>query len=50
MCIPMISNSKIQGVLYVDSLDRPYRFRSEELFLLNALRIPAALAMEKASF
>lgn len=50
MCLPMISNSKIQGVLYVDSLNRPYGFRSEDLFLLKALSIPAALALEKASF
>lgn len=48
MCIPMISNAKIRGVIYVDSLKRPYGFRSEDLALLNALSTAAAFAIEKS--
>ena len=48
LCVPMLSNSRIRGVVYVDSLNKPYGFRSEDLFLLSALSIPAALAIEKA--
>lgn len=50
MCVPLISNHKMRGVIYVDSLNRPYGFRSEDLFLLSALSIPAAFALEKTSF
>ena len=49
MCVPLISNQKMRGVIYVDSLNRPYGFRSEDLFLLTALSIPAAFAIEKTS-
>ncbi len=49
MCVPLISKSKIRGVLYVDSLSKPHGFRREDLSLLTALSIPAALAMENAS-
>jgi len=49
MCVPLISNQKMRGVIYVDSLNRPYGFRSEDLFLLSALSIPAAFAIEKTS-
>ncbi|MFC1892268.1 GAF domain-containing protein [Thermodesulfobacteriota bacterium] len=48
LCVPMLSNSRVRGVVYVDSLNKPYGFRSEDLFLLSALSIPAALAIEKA--
>jgi pSer/pThr/pTyr-binding forkhead associated (FHA) protein len=49
MCVPLISNQEMRGVIYVDSLNRPYGFRSEDLFLLTALSVPAAFAIEKAS-
>ena len=49
MCVPLISKSKIRGVLYVDSVSKPHGFRREDLSLLTALSIPAALAMENAS-
>ena len=49
MCVPLISNQQMRGVIYVDSLNRPYGFRSEDLFLLTALSVPAAFAIEKTS-
>ena len=49
MCVPLISRSKIRGVIYVDSIDKPHGFRSEDLSLLTALSIPAAYAIENAS-
>jgi putative methionine-R-sulfoxide reductase with GAF domain len=49
MCIPLISNSQMRGVIYVDSVNKPVRFRKEDLFLLNALGSPLGLAIENAS-
>ncbi len=46
MCVPLISRSKIRGVLYIDSISKPHGFRREDLSLLTALSIPAALAIE----
>ena len=48
MCVPLISRSKIMGVIYVDSVTQPYGFRREDLSLLTALSIPAAYAIENA--
>jgi len=49
MCVPLISRSKIRGVIYVDSINKPHGFRREDLSLLTALSIPAAYAIENAS-
>jgi len=48
MCVPLISRSKIRGVIYVDSVTKPHGFRKEDLSLLTALSIPAAYAIENA--
>ena len=48
MCVPLISRSQIRGVIYVDSVDKPYGFRDEDLFLITALSSPAAIAIENA--
>ena len=48
MCVPLISKSAIRGVIYVDSLEKPYGFRREDLLLLTALSSPAAIAIENA--
>jgi pSer/pThr/pTyr-binding forkhead associated (FHA) protein len=48
MCVPMISKSRIRGVIYMDSISRPHGFRREDLSLLTALSIPAAYAIENA--
>ncbi|MBW1800177.1 MAG: FHA domain-containing protein [Deltaproteobacteria bacterium] len=49
MCVPLISRSKLMGVLYVDSINRPFGFRKDDLALLTALGSPAAVAIENAS-
>jgi pSer/pThr/pTyr-binding forkhead associated (FHA) protein len=49
MCVPLISRSKIRGVIYVDSIKKPHGFRREDLSLLTALSIPAAYAIENAT-
>jgi signal transduction histidine kinase/pSer/pThr/pTyr-binding forkhead associated (FHA) protein len=48
MCVPLLSRSKIQGVIYVDSVSRLYGFRKEDLSLIAALSSPAAMAIENA--
>jgi signal transduction histidine kinase len=48
MCVPLISKSRIRGVIYVDSVHRPYGFRREDLSLITALSTPAAIAIENA--
>jgi len=48
MCVPMVSKSRIRGVIYVDSLHEPYGFRTDDLSLLTALSSPAAMAVENA--
>jgi len=49
MCVPLISRSKVRGVIYVDSINKPHGFRKEDLSLLTALSIPAAYAIENAT-
>ncbi len=48
MCVPLISKSKVRGVIYVDSVDMPHGFRKEDVSLLMALSSPAAVAIENA--
>jgi signal transduction histidine kinase/pSer/pThr/pTyr-binding forkhead associated (FHA) protein/ActR/RegA family two-component response regulator len=48
MCAPLISRSKIRGVLYVDSLNKPRGFRKADLSLFAALSGPVAVAIENA--
>jgi pSer/pThr/pTyr-binding forkhead associated (FHA) protein len=50
MCVPLISRAKLWGVLYADSVTKPYGFRGEDLYLLNALSSPVAMAIENALF
>jgi len=50
MCLPMISGSKLRGVLYVDSFEKPHGFRKEDLSLLTDLSGFAALAIDDALF
>jgi 3',5'-cyclic-nucleotide phosphodiesterase len=49
MCVPLISRSKVRGVIYVDSVTSPYGFRKEDLALLTALATPAAIAIDNAN-
>ena len=48
LCVPIISNSKISGVIYVDSFRVPYGFRKEDLLLFNTLSGSLAIAIENA--
>ena len=48
MCVPLISKSQLWGVIYVDSVDKAYGFREEDLDLITALSSPIALAIENA--
>ena len=48
MCVPLISRSQIMGVLYVDSLERPFGFRKEDLSLFVDLCQRTALVVEHA--
>jgi 3',5'-cyclic-nucleotide phosphodiesterase len=48
MCVPLISSSQIMGVLYVDSLKRPFGFRKEDLWLFVDLCQRTALVVEHA--
>jgi len=48
MCVPLMSRNKLRGVLYVDSIRKPYGFRGEDLHLLSAVSSPVAMAIENA--
>jgi GAF domain-containing protein len=48
LCVPLVSNEKARGVLYVDSLSGPYGFRKDDLLLLNAMSGALALSIENA--
>ena len=48
MCVPLMSKSKLWGVIYLDSIEKAYSFREEDLSLLTALSSPVALAIENA--
>lgn len=48
MCVPLISNSQLHGVLYIASSFKPHGFRQDDLSLITALSTPAALAIENA--
>jgi pSer/pThr/pTyr-binding forkhead associated (FHA) protein len=50
LCCPMIFASRLAGVIYLDSVRRPYGFREDDLALLTELGQQIALAVEKARF
>jgi pSer/pThr/pTyr-binding forkhead associated (FHA) protein len=50
VCAPMIFASRMSGVIYLDSVHRPYGFREDDLALLMELGQQIALAVEKAKF
>lgn len=49
MCVPLLSKSKVRGVIYVDSVKTPNGFRKEDLSLFTALSSTVAVAIENAS-
>lgn len=50
MCLPLIHRSQTLGVIYVDSLERPFGFRREDLYLLLNLAQRIAPAIEDIRF
>jgi pSer/pThr/pTyr-binding forkhead associated (FHA) protein len=50
LCAPMIFASRLAGVIYLDSVRRPYGFREDDLAFLMELGQQIALAVEKAKF
>lgn len=50
MCLPLIHRSQTLGVIYVDSLERPFGFRKEDLHLLLNLAQRIAPAIEDIRF
>jgi uncharacterized protein YeeX (DUF496 family) len=46
MCVPLIYRSQILGAIYVDSLERPYGFRRDDLLLFMDLSQRVAIALE----
>jgi pSer/pThr/pTyr-binding forkhead associated (FHA) protein len=48
LCVPLLSGSQIIGAIYVDSMERPYGFRGEDLSLFMDLSQRTALAIETA--
>jgi len=50
MCLPLIYGSEILGVVYIDSLERPYGFRREDLYLLMNLTQRIAPVIEDIRF
>ena len=50
MCVPLVNRGKLMGVIYVDSITKPYGFRGEDLHLLSAVSVPVAAAVDNALF
>jgi pSer/pThr/pTyr-binding forkhead associated (FHA) protein len=46
MCVPLIYRSEILGAIYVDSTERPYGFRRDDLLLFMDLSQRVAIAIE----
>jgi len=50
MCLPLLCHSQVQGVIYIDSLERAYGFRTEDLYLLLNLGQRIAPSLEDIRF
>ena len=48
MCVPLMSRSRVLGVVYVDSLSRPYGFRWDDLLLFVDFSKRIAVVVESA--
>ena len=46
MCVPLTSDSQTTGVIYIDSVNKPYGFRKEDLSLFNSICAPIAMTVE----
>jgi hypothetical protein len=50
MCVPIVSGSRIRGLIYVDSLKETYGFRREDLSLFTDLGRRAGLHIDNAMY
>ena len=50
ICVPLISGSNVKGVIYLDSFEKPYGFRKEDLSLLIDLSNLASIAIDTTLF
>ena len=48
MCLPLLSSSRIIGAIYIDSVNRPYGFRKDDISLFNQMTQESAVAIEYA--
>jgi putative methionine-R-sulfoxide reductase with GAF domain len=48
LCVPLMSSSRVIGAVYIDSLERPYGFRREDISFFMDLSQRTALAVEAA--
>ena len=48
LCVPLMSGSRVMGAVYIDSLERPYGFRREDISFFMDLSQRTALAVEAA--
>ena len=48
MCVPLMSRARVLGVVYVDSLNRPYGFRWDDLLLFVDIGQRIAVVLESA--
>ena len=46
MCAPIMKDNKLMGVLYIDSHDKPYGFREDDLVLITELGNLTAKSIE----
>jgi diguanylate cyclase (GGDEF)-like protein len=46
MCVPMVSMTGLQGVIYLHSIQESQAFEKEDLYFVAALSTPVALAIE----
>jgi hypothetical protein len=48
LCVPLMGSSRVMGAIYVDSLERPYGFRREDISFFMDVSQRTALAVEAA--
>ncbi|MBW2063324.1 MAG: FHA domain-containing protein [Deltaproteobacteria bacterium] len=48
ICVPIIIDSQIRGIIYMDSLEEPYGFRKQDFTLFEDLAGLAALSIDSA--
>ena len=49
LCVPLINDNRMRGVIYIDSVHRPYGFRKEDLSVFMSLSTPIAMNIDNRS-